>query len=384
MDSTLSSLTLSGKNRLSLYSTQLLYDGALKTGVTFITLAGMTSLIAIIVLFFFKRPVIKTFKNVYLLGYFLSLLGANVLQGMGTLMDLEWVIKGRVSSGSYCSVQGALKEAGSLGVSFWSLIIVLHLSHLLFLRIRANKTAFISILCFTWSLILVLILIGQFSIEKVDRGPYYGITTSSCWITSNYKNERMFMDYLFSFISMGLCLILYIVMVLRIQGNIVTDRHNKWKMMFSKPHHGNVTNDSAQLETQKMLWYPLSYVIIMFPITIARIVELSGGTIAIWALVMVEAIVNLMGFFNVFLLIYIVGTVVRRSVLPQSMSESSRGSIEKSDDDTAPFFIQISKTTERYSQADEPLDKVAYPVKPQNVYVAPDSWNTTAPRGRAF
>jgi hypothetical protein len=42
------------------------------------------------------------------LGYFLSLLIANMLQGVGTVMNLKWVHLGGVLSGYFCTAQGVL------------------------------------------------------------------------------------------------------------------------------------------------------------------------------------------------------------------------------------------------------------------------------------
>ena len=49
-------------------------------------------------------------------AYLLSLLGSELLQGLGAIMNVKWAIEGAVYCSSYCSVQGALKTIGETGV----------------------------------------------------------------------------------------------------------------------------------------------------------------------------------------------------------------------------------------------------------------------------
>lgn len=51
--------------------------------------------------------------------YFVSLLVANLLQAVGTFMNVRWVTDRMVEPGHYCSFQGGLKQAGNVGMALW-------------------------------------------------------------------------------------------------------------------------------------------------------------------------------------------------------------------------------------------------------------------------
>lgn len=55
-----------------------------------------------------------------MLPYFVSLLIANVLQAAGTSMNVKWVLDRAVQEGTFCTLQGATKQAGNVGMALWS------------------------------------------------------------------------------------------------------------------------------------------------------------------------------------------------------------------------------------------------------------------------
>jgi len=375
------------------FQLDLSYSDGQKTGVMVIALSGLTSLTAIVSLFVFKRPQRRTFQNTQMFGYFMSLLFSNILQAIGSVVDFEWVARGGVSSNGLCSLQGGIKQAGNLGTSIWSLIIGVHLYHILFLRIRATKGVFVGALISAWSLILVLILVGRFAIQQPDKGPYFGIAGSSCWIGSNYGVEQMVMDYLFSFISIGLGFILYALVLLRIRGYLVRDRYHKWRLNFGGKENEwklSITQDTMSTSSmnrvaQKLVWYPVSYTLILIPITVVRLVEFNGTTVPFWIVTTAAVIFNLMGFVNVILLVFIENSSPESRILPSFSTErdDSHNSLDKRGSMLS-FAAGDSGLQEKYVQNTSQRVIVNLPTKPQNTFVAPDEWKTTAPRGVAY
>ena len=54
-----------------------------------------------------------------IMPFFVSLLVANILQAIGTLINSEWVNKRNAVSGGLCSAQGGIKQAGNVGIALW-------------------------------------------------------------------------------------------------------------------------------------------------------------------------------------------------------------------------------------------------------------------------
>lgn len=68
-------------------------------------------------LFTFRKNT-KTYHRTHIVAYLSSLLIANVLQAIGTILNAHWISKGGVFEGGFCSFQG---EVGSSAVPVaWS------------------------------------------------------------------------------------------------------------------------------------------------------------------------------------------------------------------------------------------------------------------------
>ncbi|KAJ3501644.1 hypothetical protein NLJ89_g9243 [Agrocybe chaxingu] len=388
------------------FQTIRVYEGGEKVGVTFIALAGLTSLLSIIYLIIFKRPNPTTFKNTNMLGYLISLLIANLLQSVGSVMNLEWVAKGGVQIGDACSAQGGLKHAGNLGASIWTVVIAIHLFGLLFLRIRADTALFLALICLAWTLIVVLVWIGPIAIEKTDSGPYYGISGVWCWITTNYPKEQIFLEYFFAFLSASICFVLYVVVLLRLRGILVKNGDNKWRIRVTRPRGvdtlvdtGRNRIDSATLNISKrMVWYPVAYTILVLPIMLIRLSDFDGQKVPFWAMALGSVIFNLMGFVNVMLIIHLerwfpavsaLPTTSTRQELPPTSFSNSEGlaplTLRHLDDQEKGDINNIGKKDSRTRKKDSTLwVRVELPVRPQNSYIPPEEWQSTGKFGMLY
>ncbi len=53
-----------------------------------------------------KTPKPSTYRRTHLFGYLISVLLANSLQSVGTVMSLKWILRNEVAEGTFCSAQG--------------------------------------------------------------------------------------------------------------------------------------------------------------------------------------------------------------------------------------------------------------------------------------
>ncbi|THH19613.1 hypothetical protein EW146_g1576 [Bondarzewia mesenterica] len=142
-------------------------------------------------------------RHTHIAAYFTSLLLSNMIQAIGMLINIHWVIHGGVFSGSLCSVQGpsalppflirsfdgnpetitgAFKQAGNVGAALWSFMLALHTFNLLFLRLKIATSAWNQwlTLYIGWSSILFVVLIGPLVIQSKDKGPYFSVSGYWC------------------------------------------------------------------------------------------------------------------------------------------------------------------------------------------------------------
>ncbi|KAF7318348.1 Git3 domain-containing protein [Mycena chlorophos] len=278
-------------------------------GVVFLCLGSFMTLFA--VAFYFFKPSLRRqhYTNTHINGYFRQLLLANALQAFATVMSIKWGAEDRVDGSSmYCAVQGALKQGGNVATALWAFILALHLFNLLFLRTGATLLSFWCTSFGAWSLTGFVVLIGPVAIQKPEHGPYFGDSGAWCWITSSYPLEQIFLEYFFEYVSAVLCFFLYVFLILRMRGDLARV-DGRWRIRFLPKEEAWMVSlrrdliDYTMLQaTQKMVWYPIVYTLLIIPISITRISSFAGVKVPLGLIITADIFFNLIGFSNVVLL----------------------------------------------------------------------------------
>jgi len=199
-------------------------------------------------------------------------------------------------------------------------------------------------------------------------------------ITSNYPQARLFMLYFVFFLSAFLSFILYSAVFLRVRGHLIKDSQNRWRLRFVAPGEEwklSLTRDfidNAMLKiVQKMVWYPLTYTVISFPLSIVRLSGFAGVNIPFWVEATVDVIFNLNGFVDVFLFVYLERHFPDTAALPMSVKRTGiRNSIAKRGG-VVPFVQIHSEAQEKYQREKlEALEhssvQVTLPLRPPQSY----------------
>ncbi|KAN0126207.1 hypothetical protein V8E53_014933 [Lactarius tabidus] len=244
----------------------------------------------------------------YIPALFGSLITSNLLQSIGTGINLSWVLNGGVSSGTLCSAQGGLKQAGNVGTAVWSFALALHAFRLLFLRTRVAKRIQWLALTLGWLFIIFIVSIGPLTIQRKDRGPYFGPSGSWCWITHNYPIEQIALEYAIEWTSAFVSSQLYVAVLLRVRGNLVKDSEGRWFLRWVS------CDDTWQLGFARdyldsciiklvviIVWFPVTYTVLILPISIAHFAGYAGARVPDSVTLMADMIFALGGFVNMLL-----------------------------------------------------------------------------------
>ncbi|KAF8579735.1 hypothetical protein K439DRAFT_371584 [Ramaria rubella] len=279
-------------------------------GVTALVVAGFTSLVAI--LFLAVVMMIKCYQasrqgggflqQTHVAPYFVSLLAANLIQSIGSVLNMEWLQQGGTIFEPSCVVQGIAKNIGNVGTSFWSLIIAFHAFDLLFLRRKQHKLTLWATIIATWVFTLCVDSFGSIFLQNEADGPFFGVSGYWCWITSNYPRSRIFTEYMFMFVAAFLCAILHTVVFLRLRGNLSGEgwrnirfrripRSERWVLKVARDE---VDNRMFKVATQ-LMWYPLVYTLVIIPIAVARFVDFAGYDVPFWLTITADFFFNLNG-----------------------------------------------------------------------------------------
>jgi len=346
------------------------YNHAEKMGVTVIVVCAVLSLVCTLfilglltVSFWRKRnnPSNHFFVRSHAATYFICLLVSDILQSIGTLMNSKWLQSNGVILGGFCSAQGAIKNVGNLGISLWTLVLAIHTFVILFLRWNPRDWALYATLIGVWLLIGFIAMIGPAAIQKVDKGPYFGVSGLWCWITDSYPVERIAMEYMWMLGSAFLSFVFYAATFLRLRGNVYIESgrikfrrvaaSNSWKYVEGR--------DAIDLELTKvakgMIGFPVLFTIVVLPIAVTRFVDWSGKPVPVEATIFAASVFSLAGVFDLILFL------TTRSLLPeegffQGARIAPRPKAYKktlSEDGVQPYVVSDFFSAHGFNQMDE-------------------------------
>ncbi|KAI0685755.1 hypothetical protein BC835DRAFT_1420945 [Cytidiella melzeri] len=284
------------------------YDTPHAHGVIALVVAGFLSALAVLSVFMGMLVSPSVLSKTHFMPYFVSLLGANLLQSVGVILNVKWVIDLAVEENTICSVQGFIKQAGNVGTAVWSLAIAVCVFRLMFLRTATSMAVNYLVFAFGWLLVAFIVAIGPLAIQTPTKGAYFGPSGYWCWITDEYPLEQTYLEYFWEFMSAGISLILYAGILLRVRGNLVHSKDG-WRIRFvPSSERWQLAINRDWIDTSMMgfaavlIWYPVSYIALLVPITIARFISFSGGSVTFSATIFTDTLFNLQGLANTILL----------------------------------------------------------------------------------
>ncbi|KAI0342334.1 hypothetical protein BDW22DRAFT_1357663 [Trametopsis cervina] len=287
-------------------------------GVVSLVIAGFLSGLAVLgmCIGMIMRP--SALSGTHVMPYFVSLLFSNLLQAFGGVLNLKWIIERAVEESGICTIQAIVKQAGNVGTAVWSFVLSICVFRLMFLRAPLTMVYHYIILCFGWLVIAVIVAVGPLAVQSEAKGAYFGPSGYWCWITDAYPHEQIFLEYFWEFFSAFVSFILYVGILLRVRGNLVrgTDgwhlrfvpSSERWQLAINRDWLDSSTMGFAAI----LVWYPVTYVLLLVPVAIARFIDFSGKSIPFGATIFTDTLFNLQGLANAFLLF---GT---RNLIPES------------------------------------------------------------------
>lgn len=258
------------------------------------------------------------FVRTHVAAYFLSLLLSDLIQAIGSILNVKWIRDLAVVVDDTCTVQGVLKQTADVATAFWSLVIAIHTFCILFLDLKPNRVALLATLIAGWSGIAAIVAVGPAGMDTTRHGPFFGISGYWCWIAEEYPTSRITLDYLFMFIAAAFSFVIYSLIFLRLRGNIIV--HN-WHISFRRAAvsmgisawRGQGLENRALAIAKKMLLYPVAYTIMILPIAASRFSSFAGQDVPFEVTIFADSVFLLSGVINVALFI-----MIRRILPPDS------------------------------------------------------------------
>ncbi|KAG8755723.1 hypothetical protein FRC14_003716 [Serendipita sp. 396] len=171
----------------------------------------------------------RIFLRMHLGAFVVCLLLSDLIQGISGIFQLVWAAKGRVEAGPLCTAQAVMILFGDNGTAFWNAVIGIHTFWTVVLGKRMSTVAVAFIIASGWTLGVILAVVGPLAIQSEERGPFYSIAGGWCFVTSYYKDERIYLHYVPMLISAFIITVLYLLVALVLFGILVVDGA-KWRL----------------------------------------------------------------------------------------------------------------------------------------------------------
>ncbi|KAH9048332.1 hypothetical protein EDB84DRAFT_263787 [Lactarius hengduanensis] len=247
--------------------------------------------------------------------YLLSLFVYDILQALGGILDVRWAHDGIVTTGHYCTAQGVIQQIGQLGVALITLIITVYsfVVALWNIGIQARHFAFGTVALASLFIALWVGIGNGVHKNFVTPSPYW------CWISPEYKLERLAGEYIWMWIALFVSVVMYLPLYFWTKGRLSVNPEKWYKFRLGKSD-GEYCEYPQRQAALGMLFYPLAYSLMVLPLTIARWSLFNHKEVSSAATFFGVSMFNLSGAINVLLFL-----IVRPQLLlfspPEEFSE---------------------------------------------------------------
>ncbi|KAF8913599.1 hypothetical protein CPB85DRAFT_1375615 [Mucidula mucida] len=284
------------------------FDFDVRLGIVFIIEFASLSAIAVASLLVYiaysavavRRGASRSWKvSTHIHYYFVNLLVSDLIQAIGGIMDVQWVIDARVTENTLCTVQGIFKQMGDVGVAL-SYSIALHTLFVLVFRWHSSPKSALVVIAGIWIFIALIVGISMATHKGQD---YYGNTQYWCWITEDFATQRIALEYLWLWVAAFGNIICYFFIALVIKGYILVDAGRIRRRRRSDPNLDALSASMSRSSAiaMQMMFYPAVYLIAVFPMSAVRWLAFSGVEVPFAATAVASVLFSSSGLLNVLL-----------------------------------------------------------------------------------
>lgn len=311
--------------------------GVLKGGLMAIIVIAVLSLVATISLLAFLTYRMVFWRTNYIryIGYnqyvvlIYNLLLADMLQSLAFILSVKWVAEKQIlATAPACYAQGLLLQIGDPGSGLFVFAISVHTFLLVSMRRKLPYRVFVAIVVGLWAFIVLLVILPPALFGRdafVPSGAWVGFyrsyfqhcklaisneTCTQCWISEEHETCRLWLHYIWIFVSEFGTVCLYAIVVFQLRRQI-----SKSAILGS--------SQAQNLQRLRrvvgyMVLYPIAYIVLSLPLAAGRMAIMNGHTPSLAYFCVAGAVMTSSGLVDVFLY-----TLTRRNLLVDSESSDS-------------------------------------------------------------
>ncbi|EMD33546.1 hypothetical protein CERSUDRAFT_118114 [Gelatoporia subvermispora B] len=255
------------------------------------------------------EPRERFFFRTQLGAYTASLLLSNFIYSTANALDIQWILIHGVRRGSLCTAQGMIGQISGVANSYFTSAIAIHTFNSLVLRKRLPTWCCGATVTFGWVSAMISGIIPHV-VLKNDLDPVYDRNGLSCGFSPEYSVLETVLQLTPIFIASLISVVCFVLIFLFLRGTL----------SISNGLHVNIDPEARRSATagslleyhrfiaaiaRSMLWYPVAYVGLMYPMVIISLASINEISVPFPAMVFANAFAATLGFANAMILLNI-------------------------------------------------------------------------------
>jgi hypothetical protein len=114
---------------------------------------------------------------------------------IGFMLSIVWAVEGKITFGTFCSVQAAFKQFGNVSTALWVSSLAIHTFVVVFLELKVPSWVFAIVVTEVWLLSAGITAAGPLFFTTEEKGPWYDISAQWCWTSDSYVTPRFVTEY---------------------------------------------------------------------------------------------------------------------------------------------------------------------------------------------
>ncbi|KAK0102614.1 hypothetical protein ONS95_006223 [Cadophora gregata] len=328
-------------------------DGMISMGVFGLVSSASTLSLMIFITYrmifwrrYYDHPIAT--NQIFVLIY--NLLLADFQQALSFVFSFYWISQNKlVGPSPACFAQGWLIQIGDVSSGLWVLAIAVHTCiNLVGQRTIKHRTFVIAVIAL-WAFCLFLTAIGPL----LAKDDFFIPAGAWCWMNESHEADRLYLHYLWIFISQLGSLVIYISIFFFLRGRLANSSKLQTAALSSVsdegrpgPYKGSPTttttimsngHDTFAVSRQRilrtaryMVVYPFAYVFLTLPLATGRISSMAGKRPPLVFFPIAGTLMASCGIIDVILYISTRKALVRSSVGVKGQSRSARSRANES------------------------------------------------------
>jgi len=251
-----------------------------------------------------------------------NLFFADIQQAIAFLLNVTWLTNDAIAVGTpACWAQGWFVSVGDLASSVFITAIAMHTYLGVIQGYRLPTWAFYGALASMWGFVYGMALLGIIITNNgANDGGLYVRAGAWCWINSAYQDLRLYLHYLWIFLSLALTTVIYLVIYFHLhfqRKQIERDQHypnpDPNSGMTPSVAPSSPRSMASDLTLKRLpaipesarhptfLLYPLIYVLCTVPLAAGRIASMAGNDVSLGYFCFAGAMIASAGWLDVVL-----------------------------------------------------------------------------------